>query len=90
MVLEQIQITHHTNLVTMTVTTPAGTTGVFPALIHWRIVIGVPAGTPAAYTITYQICQNLNPSNCDSAIVTIPVTAATIDAVNDAKLLLMD
>ncbi|WP_460575599.1 DUF7507 domain-containing protein, partial [Flavobacterium koreense] len=35
------------------------------------------------YTLTYQICEVLNPSNCDTAIVTVPVGAAVIDAVND-------
>ncbi|HLP63681.1 MAG TPA: hypothetical protein VK161_04170, partial [Flavobacterium sp.] len=45
----------------------------------------VAAGTPAGnYTLTYQICEILNPTNCDTAVVTVPVTAATIDAVNDA------
>ncbi|MCL9771232.1 gliding motility-associated C-terminal domain-containing protein, partial [Flavobacterium sp. HXWNR69] len=42
---------------------------------------GTPAGT---YTLTYQICEVLNPTNCDTAVVTVAVTAAPIDAVNDA------
>lgn len=43
--------------------------------------ISVPAGTPAgAYTIEYEICENLNPSNCDTAIATIQVDAADINA----------
>ena len=44
----------------------------------------VAPGTPAGnYTLTYQICEVLNPTNCDQATVTVPVSAATIDAVND-------
>ncbi|AOW10815.1 DUF7507 domain-containing protein [Flavobacterium gilvum] len=39
-----------------------------------------PAGT---YTVTYTICENLNGSNCDSATVTVLVSAVPIDAVND-------
>jgi gliding motility-associated-like protein len=44
----------------------------------------VAAGTPAGtYTLVYQICEILNPTNCDSASVTVTVTAAAIDAVAD-------
>ncbi|WP_238934608.1 gliding motility-associated C-terminal domain-containing protein [Aurantibacter crassamenti] len=44
----------------------------------------VPPNTPAGtYTVVYTICENLNPTNCDSATITILVTAAVIDAVND-------
>lgn len=44
--------------------------------------ITVPAGTPAGtYYVTYQICDVINPTtNCDSAIITIVVTAPTIIA----------
>ena len=46
--------------------------------------VSVPAGTPAGtYAIVYSICEKLNPSNCDSATVTITVTAPAIDAVAD-------
>ena len=45
--------------------------------------VNVAAGTPAgSYTLTYQICEVLNPGNCDTAIVTLIVTAA-IDAQDD-------
>jgi hypothetical protein len=45
--------------------------------------VTVTPGTAAGiYTISYQICEILNPTNCDTAIVTVVVT--TIDAVNDA------
>ncbi|GAB1594852.1 Ig-like domain-containing protein [Lysobacter claricitrinus] len=47
--------------------------------------VNVAAGTPAGtYTLVYRICQQLNPSNCDSATVTVVVSAAAIDAVDDA------
>ena len=45
----------------------------------------VAAGTPAGnYSLVYQICDNLNPSNCSQATVTVPVSAPAILAVNDA------
>ena len=44
----------------------------------------VAAGTPAGpHSLVYQICEVLNPTNCDTATVTVPVTAPVIDAVND-------
>ncbi|MEL6860019.1 MAG: SdrD B-like domain-containing protein, partial [Pseudomonadota bacterium] len=46
--------------------------------------ISVPAGTPAGtYTVEYQICENLNPSNCDTAVATVLVEAAEINAEDD-------
>ncbi len=44
------------------------------------IAPNTPAGT---LTLTYQICENLNPTNCDTATVTITVAAAVIDAISD-------
>jgi hypothetical protein len=42
-------------------------------------------GTPAgSYTLTYQICEVLNASNCDTAVVTVTVSAASIIANDDA------
>ena len=44
----------------------------------------VAAGTAAGtYTLTYQICEVLNPLNCDQAIVTVTVTSASIIANDD-------
>ncbi|MFY2762425.1 hypothetical protein, partial [Arenimonas sp. MALMAid1274] len=40
-----------------------------------------PAGT---YTVDYEICEVLNPANCDTATVTITVEEGVIDAVNDS------
>jgi gliding motility-associated-like protein len=39
-----------------------------------------PAGT---YSVTYKICEVLNPTNCDSVTATVTVAAAVIDAVAD-------
>jgi uncharacterized repeat protein (TIGR01451 family)/gliding motility-associated-like protein len=41
---------------------------------------GTAAGT---YTVSYTICEILNPTNCDNASVTVTVIPAIIDAVND-------
>jgi len=44
--------------------------------------VAVVPGTPVgSYSLVYQICEILNPTNCDTATVTVPVTG--IDAVND-------
>ena len=67
--------------VNVTITNDGGLTGV---TIDNDGTINVPAGTPAGtYFVTYNMCDVLNPTNCDSAIITIVVTAAPIDAVND-------
>ncbi|RTZ03794.1 hypothetical protein EKM03_12550, partial [Flavobacterium sp. GSP6] len=45
----------------------------------------VAAGTPAgSYTLVYQICEILNPTNCDTATVSVSVTAPAIVANDDA------
>jgi gliding motility-associated-like protein len=67
--------------VNLTVTTPATPIGggPVPSINSSTGQVSVPAGTPAGtYTIVYQICEKLNPSNCDSAIVTITVTAPIV------------
>ncbi|MBW8849145.1 MAG: OmpA family protein, partial [Xanthomonadales bacterium] len=51
-----------------------------PATGAVNVAPGTPAGT---YTLVYQICEQLNPSNCDTATVTVTVGAAVIDAVDD-------
>ncbi len=46
--------------------------------------ISIAAGTTAGtYTYDYQICENLNPTNCATATATIVVNASTINAIND-------
>ncbi|MBB3345515.1 putative repeat protein (TIGR01451 family), partial [Luteimonas sp. RC10] len=48
-------------------------------------VVGVSPGTPAgSYTFEYTICEVLNPSNCDTATVTVVVEAAEIVATDDS------
>ncbi|MES2672298.1 MAG: hypothetical protein V4673_18015, partial [Pseudomonadota bacterium] len=47
--------------------------------------ITIAAGTAAGtYLYPYTICELLNPTNCDTAIATVVVTAAVIDAVDDS------
>lgn len=66
-----------TGTVTITVTTPAtpASPGApVPTLNPATGQISVPAATPAGtYTITYQICETLNPPNCATNIATITV-----------------
>ncbi|MBG6187624.1 gliding motility-associated C-terminal domain-containing protein, partial [Flavobacterium sp. CAN_S2] len=48
----------------------------------------VAAGTPAgSYTLVYQICEILNPTNCDTATVTVSVTAPSIVANDDVYII---
>ncbi|MGV9005004.1 MAG: hypothetical protein ACOH1G_13260, partial [Flavobacterium sp.] len=72
--------------VNVSITTPATSINgnPVPTINTSTGVVSVPPGTPAGiYTITYEICEMGNNSNCDSAIVTITVTAPAILAVND-------
>jgi len=47
--------------------------------------VSVAPGTPAGtYTLVYRFCEQLNPLNCASATVSVVVTAAVIDAVDDS------
>ncbi|MNX19336.1 NPCBM-associated, NEW3 domain of alpha-galactosidase [compost metagenome] len=46
--------------------------------------ITVAPNTPAAdYNVEYKICENTNPTNCDSVIITVPVTAGNLVANED-------
>ena len=45
------------------------------------VAIGTVAGT---HTLTYLICEILDPANCDAADVMVTVKAFVIDAVNDS------
>src|SRR5690606_24524943 len=61
--------------------TPVVTGGAVPTLDPADGVVTVPVGTPAGeYHITYRICEVLNPTNCDDAIVTVVVEAPAIVA----------
>jgi large repetitive protein len=69
--------------ITARVTTPAANLGVLldPVTGNVSVAPGTPAGT---YTISYEICDRLNPTNCATSTVTVVVTAAPIAAANDA------
>jgi hypothetical protein len=68
-------------LTTITVTNDAGLTGV---TIADNGTLIVPAGTPAGtYLVEYQLCEDLNPANCDFAIATVLVDAPAINALDD-------
>src|SRR5690606_5312883 len=55
-----------------------------PALNTETGDVSVPAGTPeGTYLITYRICEVLNPTNCDDAIITVTVNAPEILAVDN-------
>jgi hypothetical protein len=48
----------------------------------------VAANTPAGpHSLVYQICEISNPGNCDTATVSVTVTAPVIDAVDDTSVL---
>ncbi len=67
--------------ITITLDNNGGLTG---AMIDANGNVSVPAGTPAgSYTLTYTICENLNPTNCDTATAVVAVGAAPIDAIDD-------
>ena len=73
------------NLTVTTPATPASPGAPVPALDTATGQVSVPAGTPAGtYTITYQICEKLNPANCASNTATVTVAAAPIVATNDS------
>ena len=43
--------------------------------------VGVPAGTAVGtYTLTYQICETLNPANCQPPVIVVTVVAAPVAA----------
>ena len=68
--------------VNLTVTTPAANPNVQldPATGQVSVAPGTPAGT---YSIGYQICEKLNPSNCKTATATVAVVSLPLQAVND-------
>ena len=68
--------------VTISVTAPASIPEVTldPAIGNVSVAPGVPAGT---YTIAYQICETINPTNCANAVITVVVLAPAIAASND-------
>ncbi|OOV27711.1 hypothetical protein BXU11_09650 [Flavobacterium sp. LM5] len=79
-------------LVNLTVTTPAASKVLgapVPSIDVATGQVSVPTNTPAGdYTIVYEICEKLNPTNCESATVTLTVTAPTIDAVTETTVVI--
>ena len=70
----------------LTVTTPATPINGAPVPVVDLTTgqVSVPVGTPAGnYSIVYSICEKVNPTNCDTATVTITVTAPAIVAQDD-------
>jgi uncharacterized repeat protein (TIGR01451 family) len=73
------------DITVVTPATPANPGNPVPVLDPATGLVDVPAGTPAGiYTIEYQICEELNPTNCDTATATIEVDAAPIFADPDS------
>ncbi len=61
------------NLIIITPTTSIGGAPV-PSINTTTGKVSVPPGTAAGtYTIVYQICEILNPTNCDQAVVTVTI-----------------
>ena len=59
------------------------TTG--PLTVNADGTVSVAPGTPAGpYTVSYEVCEVLNPANCDIADVVITVSAAPIVAASPA------
>ncbi|KQB42627.1 PKD domain-containing protein [Flavobacterium aquidurense] len=72
--------------ITISVVTPAVSIngGSVPNLDSTTGNVNVPAGTPSGdYTIRYQICENLNPTNCSQADIIITVISGPIQANDD-------
>ena len=73
------------NLTVETPATPASPGAPVPTLDPATGLVSVPAGTPAGpYTISYKICEKLNPTNCATNTATINVIASPIVATNDS------
>jgi uncharacterized repeat protein (TIGR01451 family) len=72
------------DITVLTPATPVAPGANVPALDITTGIVSVPAQTPAGtYTIEYQICDALNPTNCDPATITVVVAPAVILAVDD-------
>ncbi len=67
--------------ISRSITDDGGLTGVS---VNVSNQVVVPAATPAGnYTVTYTLCEVLNPTNCDDAEIYILVVPPSIDAVDD-------
>ena len=63
--------------ITLVSSTNAGVT-----LSGYNVVVA-PGTSAGNHTLTYQICELLNPTNCDTAIVSVPVSDPFVNAVDD-------
>ncbi|WP_211264795.1 hypothetical protein, partial [Litoreibacter arenae] len=69
----------------LTPATPLTPGAPVPALDPVTGTVSVPANTPAgSYTISYEICEDLNPANCSDAEITVEVATAEILATDDS------
>ena len=69
------------DLVNLSITIPAVSIGSAPVPVIDTATgqVSVPIGTSAGiYTIVYSICDKLNPTNCDSATVTITIETGLV------------
>ncbi len=58
----------------------------FPTINLITGQINIPTGTiSGTYTIEYQICEKSNPSNCETAIITISIATIIINANDDTN-----
>ena len=68
---------------TASIVTPSANPNVALDLVTGAV--SVAADTPAGtYTITYRLCETLNPANCDDALVSVTVDAAPLVAGDDS------
>ena len=66
---------------TVSLTGDGGLTGV---IVNPDGTLTIPAGSPAgSYDVPYEICEVLNPANCDAAIATVLINPPAIDAVDN-------
>ncbi|SHL91724.1 hypothetical protein SAMN05216269_101491, partial [Flavobacterium xinjiangense] len=72
------------NLTVTTAATPKTVGAPVPSIDVATGIVSVPTNTPAGtYSIVYQICEKLNPSNCSSATATVAVGAAAVNPVTE-------
>ncbi|MBC7381697.1 MAG: gliding motility-associated C-terminal domain-containing protein [Bacteroidia bacterium] len=69
----------------ITVLLPSGNPGIILNTTTGAVSI-TPRMASGIFTIHYKICDTLNPTNCDTAIIYIRVIPPVIDAVNDTFL----
>ncbi|MDR7070339.1 putative repeat protein (TIGR01451 family) [Pseudoxanthomonas japonensis] len=69
--------------VVLSVVTPPANAGIVLDLASGAVTVA--AGTPAGnYALRYRACEQAEPANCVEALAIIAVTAAAIDALDDA------